>query len=305
MENLPASASTTSASHSLPTILLTGATGTIGTEVSKLLSAAGVPFRALVRSLHDPKAQKLQTLPGAELILGDLDKPKTVASALIGVERAFLLTNSSEQAETQQLAFVNLARQAGVRHLVKLSQWAADRNSPVRFLRYHAVVEEAIRASGITYTFLRPNLFMQGLLAFRGSIVGQGQFFAAIGEAKVSAVDVRDIAAAVAAALTESGHENKTYNLTGPEALTHAQMAAGLSAALGKPVRFQNVPPEAMHAAVLGVGFPVWQADGLLEDYAHYHRGEAATVTNGVQEATGHAPRPFAVFAHDYAPLFA
>ncbi|MDF7811749.1 SDR family oxidoreductase [Hymenobacter sp. YC55] len=305
MENLPSSASTTSAGRSVPTILLTGATGTIGTEVSKLLSAAGVPFRALVRSLQDPKAQQLQALPGAELIVGDLNKPETVASALIGVERAFLLTNSSEQAETQQLAFVDLARQAGVRHLVKLSQWAADRNLPVRFLRYHAVVEEAVRASGMTYTFLRPNLFMQGLLAFRDSIKTQGQFFAAIGEAKVSAVDVRDIAAAAAAALTEPGHENKIYNLTGPEALTHAQIAAKLSTALGKPVRFQDVPPEVMHAALLGVGFPVWQADGLLEDYAHYSREEAATVTNGVQEATGRAPRPFATFAHDYAPAFA
>ncbi|UOQ64394.1 SDR family oxidoreductase [Hymenobacter volaticus] len=305
MENLPASASSASASRAFPTILLTGATGTIGTEVSKLLSTAGVPFRALVRSLQDPKAEQLQTLPGAELVIGDLNKPETVASALLGIERAFLLTNSSEQAETQQLAFVDMARQVGVRHLVKLSQWAADRNSPVRFLRYHAVVEEAIRATDMAYTFLRPNLFMQGLLAFRDSIRTQGQFFAAIGEAKVSVVDVRDIAAAAVAALTASGHENKIYNLTGPEALTHAQMAAQLSAALGKPIRFQDVPPEVMHAAVLEIGFPRWQADGLVEDYAHYHRGEAATVASGVLEATGQAPRPFAAFAHDYAPQFA
>ncbi|WP_375436536.1 SDR family oxidoreductase [uncultured Hymenobacter sp.] len=304
MNNLLASAATTSASNSSPTILLTGATGNIGTELSRLLSSAGVPFRALVRSLQDPRAQQLQALPGAELVTGDLNQPETVAPALIGIERAFLLTNSSELAEAQQLAFVNLAQQAGVHHIVKLSQWAADRNSPVRFLRYHAVVEAAIEASGLTYTFLRPNLFMQGLLAFRDSIAAQGKFFAAIGEAKVSAVDVRDIAAAAVAALTEPGHENKIYNLTGPEALTHAQMAAQLAAALGKPVAFQDVPAEAMHAAVLEIGFPAWQAEGLMEDYAHYHRGEAATVATGVQEATGHAPRPFAAFAQEYAPVF-
>ncbi|WP_460503286.1 NmrA family NAD(P)-binding protein, partial [Hymenobacter agri] len=214
-----------------PTILLTGATGTIGSELTKILIRRGVPFRALVRSL--PAAAALQGQPGVELVVGDLDDPASLAPALVGVERTFLLTNSTERAEQQQLNFVQQARQAGVRQVVKLSQWAADRLSPVRFLRYHAAVEEAIRASGLAYTFLRPNLFMQGLLGFRESIVHQGVFFAAIGDARVSVVDIRDIAAAAAAALTESGHEGRTYNLTGPAALTHAEMASQLAQAQG------------------------------------------------------------------------
>jgi uncharacterized protein YbjT (DUF2867 family) len=119
-----------------------------------------------------------------------------------GVDRAFLLTNSSEQAEDQQSAFVAVAQSAGVKHIVKLSQWAADKDSPVRFLRYHAAVERIIKESGLAFTFLRPNLFMQGLLAFRETIVGQGKFFAAAGDTKISAVDVRDIAAVATAALT-------------------------------------------------------------------------------------------------------
>ena len=287
-----------------PAILLTGATGNIGTELTKILAARGVPFRALVRSLKGEAAQTIGALPGAELVIGDLNAPQTVASALAGIERVFLLTNSSEQAEEQQLAFVKLAQQAGVRHIVKLSQWAADRHSPVRFLRYHAVVEEAIQGSGLTYTFLRPNLFMQGLLGFHHSITTQGKFFAAIGEAKISAVDVRDIADVAATALTEPGHENKIYSLTGPAALTHAQMAAQLSEALNCPVAFLDIPAEAMHGALLEAGFPTWQAEGLIEDYAHYHRGEAATVTTDVQHITGHAPRTFAAFAQDYAPVF-
>lgn len=295
MNSFPAAGTT-------PSLLLTGATGTIGAELTKLLLRRGVPFRALVRSLQS--AEALRDQPGVELIIGDLDDPATVAPALVGVERAFLLTNSTERAEQQQLRFVELARQAGIRHLVKLSQWAADRQSPVRFLRYHAAVEEAIQASGMAYTFLRPNLFMQGLLGFRESIAHQGRFYAAIGDAKVSAVDVRDIAAAAAAALTEPGHEGRTYHLTGPEALTHADMAARLTSALHYPITFQDIPAEAMRAALLGAGFPAWQAEGLIEDYAHYHRGEAAEITTDVQQATGATPRSFADFARDYAPAF-
>jgi len=256
----------------------------------------------MVRSAND--AERLSTLPGAEVVLGDFNEPATLAKALAGIKHAFLLTNSSEQAEAQQVSFVAEAQRAGVRHLVKLSQFAADRNSPVRFLRYHAVVEQAIRESGIAFTFLRPNLFMQGLLGFREPIMHQGKFFAAVGDARITAVDVRDIAAVAAAALTEPGHEGKIYNITGPEALTHAEMADQLSDALGKPVTFVNVPPVAMRQALIAAGFPDWQADGLLEDYAHYSRNEASGVFPDVDEVTGKGARTFADFARDYAGFF-
>ena len=185
------------------TILLTGATGSVGRELTKTLSAQKVPFRAMVRSRTG--AEAVAVLEGAEVAIGDFNNAKSIANALEGVHRAFLLTNSSEQAEVQQATFVDVASRVGVKHIVKLSQWAADPASPVRFLRYHAAVEQKIRESGMAYTFLRPNLFMQGLLAFRETIAAQGQFFAAAGDAKISAVDVRDIAAVAAAALTERG----------------------------------------------------------------------------------------------------
>jgi uncharacterized protein YbjT (DUF2867 family) len=283
-------------------ILLTGTSGNVGTEVARLLTARTIPFRAMVRSPE--KARRNDALAAAELVTGDFDDPSSMESALSGVERAFLLTPSSAQAEAQQTAFVEAARRAGVRHIVKLSQWAAAPDSPVRFLRYHAAVERAIQASGLAYTFLRPNLFMQGLLGFRQSIAAEGRFFAPIGNARISVVDVRDIAAVAAAALSESGHEGRTFDITGPQALTHAEMAAHLSEALGRTVTFVDVPPEAMRQALLGFHFPEWQADGLIEDYAHYKRGEAAVVASGVQDATGAAPRSFAQFARDYASAF-
>lgn len=283
-------------------ILVTGATGSNGTELTKLLASRGVPVRAMVRSRG--AAEAIAALAGVEIALGDFDDPASVERALRGVESAFLLTNSSERAEAQQCAFVDSARRTGLARIVKLSQFAADAASPVRFLRYHAAVEHAIEASGIAYTFLRPNLFMQGLLAFQGLIVSEGKFFAAASDAKVSAVDVRDNAAAAAAALTEPGHEGRTYDLTGPEALTHADMAASLSKATGRSISFVDVSPEAMRAALLGAGVPVWQADGLVEDYAHYRRGEASAVSSGVRDATGAPPRAFSAFARDYASAF-
>lgn len=282
-------------------ILVTGATGSNGKEIIQRLASQNAQVRAMVRNCN--RASEIADL-NIEVVEGNFDQPETLLSAMAGVDRAFLLTNSSERAEAQQLAFVDAARQSGVKHIVKLSQFAADANSPVRFLRYHAAVEAAIQASGIVYTFLRPNLFMQGLLNFRSTIISQNAFYVAAGDAKVSVVDVRDIAEVAVAALTEVGHEGKIYNLTGPQALTHGEMAAHLSAVLGRQIGFVDVSPESMHETLLSVGFPLWQADGLLEDYAHYRRNEAAVLASGVHDAIGQAPRSFKAFARDHAKIF-
>jgi uncharacterized protein YbjT (DUF2867 family) len=176
-----------------PKILITGATGNIGRELTKLLSKKGISFRALVRSPR--QAKELATLPGSELVEGDFNNQDSLRNALQGMEKAFLLTNSSEFAQQQQSSFVEAGSQTGLKHIVKLSQWAAAPDSPVRFLRYHAVVENLIKNSGIAYTFLRPNLFMQGLLGFRQTIVEKGKFYGAVGDSKISLIDIRDIAA--------------------------------------------------------------------------------------------------------------
>ena len=281
-------------------ILVTGATGTNGSEVVKALAARGVAARAMVRSLED--GGDLPT--GITAVMGDFDADASLDRALAGVERAFLLTPSTEHAEAQQLRFMAAAARAGVRHIVKLSQFAASPNSPVRFLRYHAVVEQAIRNSGMDWTFLRPNLFMQGMLQFAGMVRDKGMIAAPIGDARVSVVDVRDNAAVAAAALTEDGHAGKTYTLTGPEALTHAEMAAKLSAATGRAIAFVDASEDDMRHAMAGVKMPEWQIEGLIEDYAHYRRGEAAVIATGVRDATGQESRAFDGFAHDYADAF-
>jgi len=280
-------------------ILVTGATGNTGRPLVEALVRAGAPVRAMVRD----QASQSKLPDGVQVAVADFEEPASLAAALDGVRQAYLVTPSSEQAEAQQKRFADLAAAAGVRHLVVLSQLAAAEDSPVRFLRYHAVVERHVRDLGIGYTFLRPNLFFQGLLALAKPIAAEGRFFAPIGDAPVSAVDVRDIADVAAATLTQAGHEGATYTLTGPAAVTHAEMATALGAALGREITFTDVPPEAFAASLHGV-LPPWQVEGLLEDYAHYRRGEAAMVSTAVAEVTGHPAMDFAQFARDYAPAF-
>ena len=280
-------------------VLVTGATGNTGRALVDALTRRGAPVRAMVRS----GADRGKLPAGVPAVVADFDDPESIAAALTGAERAYLVTPSSEQAEDQQRRFADQAAKAGLGHLVVLSQLGAEEGSPVRFLRYHAAVEQHVRDVGIPYTFLRPNLFFQGLLTVAGSIAAEGRLYAPIGDAKVSAVDVRDIAAVAAVALTEPGHEGATYTLTGPASITHAQMAAALTAALGREVTFADVPPEAFAGRLRGI-LPPWQVEGLLEDYAHYRRGEAAAVSPAVAEVTGRPPRDIQQFARDYAPAF-
>lgn len=284
-------------SYEGPMILITGATGNIGAELVKRLSGGRQSVRAFVRSRTHAKTIHL---PGIELVEGDFAEPKTFTPALENVDRLFLLIPSSAEVEQQQRNFVDAAKRSKVKHIVKLSQLGADEKAPGRFQRYHGAIEKYIAKADLPYTFLRPNLFMQGLLNFRATISSQGVFYAPAGNAKVSVVDVRDVASVAARVLSESGHEGKTYDITGPQALTHAEMADQLSKAAAKPIKYVDIPADAMRQALLGFGMPAWQADGLIEDYDHYRRGEAGVVTETVRDVTGSEATSFSEFAKDY-----
>jgi uncharacterized protein YbjT (DUF2867 family) len=282
-------------------ILVTGATGLNGVALLKRLSAHGVAVRAFVR---DRVHAQMIALPGVEIVQGDFSRPETFPPALEGIDQLFLLAPSSADVERQQCSFVDAAKHGSVRHIVKLSQLSADQNSSGRFQRHHGAVEDYIRESGIAFTFLRPNLFMQSLLNFRGTILAQGVFYGAAGNAKVSLVDVRDVATIAALALTQPGHEGKTYQITGPESLTHAALASELSTATGRCIEYVDVSPEALSKSLHDFGMPSWQADGLGEDYALYRRGDAARVTTDVLRLTGREATRFSKFARDYANAF-
>jgi uncharacterized protein YbjT (DUF2867 family) len=273
----------------------------IGSLLADALVDQGVEFTVMLRpgDSGDPIAGK----PGVSSTEGDFDDPESLRRALEGVDRAFLLTNSTERTEAQQIAFVEAAQAQRVGHVVYLSQLAANPQSPDRFLRYHGAVEAALRNSTVGWTLVRPNLILQAYIPF-APIIAQGALPVPIGDAAVSVVDARDIAAVAAAALTEDGHVGKTYTITGPAAVTHAEIATGLGDALGRTVRFESIPPEAFLATLTGTGMPEWQAEGLVEDYAHYDRGEASAVSPDVAQVTGTSPRSLRDFTHDYSDAF-
>ncbi|MEJ7664766.1 MAG: SDR family NAD(P)-dependent oxidoreductase [Hymenobacter sp.] len=207
-----------------PTILLTGATGNIGSELTKLLIAQNVPFRTMVRDRAEQSAS-----PGraaGRRNRGRRLQPARYRRGGAGRHRAGISAHQLVRSRPSSSSLISWARR-GRRacHLVKQSQWAARADSPVRFLRYHAVVEAAIRASGLTYTFLRPNLFMQGLPGLRIPSSTRASSSPPSARLKSAPWTCATLPAA-AAALTQPGHDNKIYDLTGPEALTHAQMAA-------------------------------------------------------------------------------
>ena len=282
-------------------ILVTGATGNTGSGRSwPRLTKRGATVRAMVRGQDDGAR-----LPaGTAVAVADFDEPASVAAALAGAERAYLVTPSSERAETQQRRFADLAAEAGVKHLVVLSQLAAAEDSPVRFLRYHGAVERHVRELGLPYTFLRPNLYFQGLLAFAGMIAATGQFAAPIGDAAVSAVDVRDIAEVAAAVPDPAGPRDADLHADRPGS-GHARSDGRGAHRRAGPRRsaFTDATPEAFAASLHGI-LPPWQVEGLLEDYAHYRRGEAAAVSPAVPEITGRPAVGVAQFARDYAGAF-
>ncbi|MGW7535359.1 SDR family oxidoreductase [Amycolatopsis sp. NPDC054798] len=277
----------------MDTVLVTGATGTVGSALIPALQARGAAVRAMTRG---------RSVEGVETVVADLHDPTSVAAALKGVDAVFLNSPSAPDAAALQIQFADLARDAGVTRFVLLSQYAARAGSPVRFLRWHAEVEAHVEKIGLDYTVLRPNLYLQALRSFSATIA-QGFFAAPIGDAAVSAIDTRDISAAAAAVLTSTGHTGRTYTLTGPRAVTHAQIAEALSAATGREIAFRDVPADQFAAALTGL-LPPWQIEGLIEDYAHYARGEAAEVHTSVADLTGRPARDVTEFARDYADAF-
>ena len=283
------------------TILITGATGQVGSHVVRQLSTEGKQFRALVRSQEKAAAMDA---PGAEAVIGDFSQPETLDAALIGVEKLFLLSVGFPNQVELQGNVVEAAQRAGVRHIVKLSALGTSPDAPTSLGRWHAQTEEQIRESGIAYTFLHPHSFMQNVMMSIGSIKAQGAIYAPIRDGKFSAVDARDIAAVAVATLTEDGHEGKTYDITGPEAISYTDIAEKLSTAIGKTVTYVNVPPEAARQGMLDAGLPEWLVDDLSILNEIYASGQAADVSSVVAGVAKKEPITLDQFARDYAEVF-
>ena len=283
-------------------ILVTGATGLNGSELVRRLSAQGVPVRALARSRA--KAQSLSSLPGVEIVEGDMTRPETLAMALEGVDRAMLISSTAPDMVEVQSAFIDAARDAGVRHVVKLSGIIPDLDSPFRFARMHGEIEQRLETSGMAFTHLRAGEFMPSYFRQVPSIVGRGILALPMEDARIASIHIGDIAEVAAAVLTTPGHEGKTYPLTGPEALSMDEVAEKLSAVTGKTIRYVNVDPEDAKQAQLARGLPPYLVDGLVELFAERRKGKESEVWQTIETVFGWRPTSFDEFARQNAAIF-
>jgi uncharacterized protein YbjT (DUF2867 family) len=279
-------------------ILITGASGNVGKEVLKQMTQTGAKVRAAFQSVT-----KSATAPsGVELCTVDYNQPESLRAALEGVERVFLVGPPTSQLPILERKAMDVIRQSEVRLVVKLS---AMGGRDAIFPRQHTQSEDYIRSAGVPYTFLRPNGFMQNLVNYDASTINsQNAFYGSQGDGRVSQIDIRDVAAVAVKALTEDGHLGKVYTLTGPEALTSAQIAQILSDDLGREIQYIDLPPGQLKEALLSAGVPEWSADALLDLQRFYREGKAATVTRDVEEVLGRKPVSFAQFSRDYRHAF-
>jgi uncharacterized protein YbjT (DUF2867 family) len=283
-------------------ILVTGATGLSGSELVRRLSAKGIPSRALVRNLA--KAQPLALLPNVEVVEGDMTRPDSMTAAFHGVDRAMLISTSDPTMVETQSSFIDAARRAGVGHVVKLSGIIPELDSPFRFARMHAEIEKRLEDSGLAYTHLRAGEFMPSYFRQVPSIVARGIMALPMSDARIASVDIGDLADVAITVLTTSGHEGKTYPLTGPESLTMAEVAEKLSAVTGKAIRYVDVPPEEARQARLSAGMPPYLAEGLDELFAERRNGKESRVWPTIKEVFGLKPTSFDEFARRNAAIF-
>lgn len=276
------------------TILLTGATGTIGSELTRSLKAAGADFIVGSRS-----GRAVDGVPGRAVDFAD---PASLAQAFAGIDTLFVLLPLVENKVELARNVIAAARRAGVRHIVRSSGLGADAGSPYAIARLQGEIDDLVIGSGLSWTLIRPASFMQNYINFYGGMVAAGTVYLPQADGAISFIDVRDIAAVTARVLFEPGaYEGQTLELTGGEALNNDQVAGILAEVLGKPVQYVAVDDAAAAASLRGFGVPEWNIDQLASLNSIIRAGYAAGTTPTVERVLGRAPTAFRAFAHDHA----
>ena len=280
-------------------ILVTGATGTVGRDVATLLSKKGAMVRAGVRD-HAKARNRFNDDIG--LVTFDFENEGSFAGALDGVEKVFLLPPLLPNQVEVTNAFVDSAKRAGVRHLVKLSAIGVDDGTGSTVGKWHAANEQHIRDSGLIFTFLRPNSFMQNFITYFPP--RNGAIYLPWGNGTASFVDTRNVATVAAEVLTSTGHEEKAYTLTGPAALGIAEVALILSEVARREIKYVDVPESAARDGMLQAGVPKWQVEALMELHAINKQNRWNAVTADIKKITGAPPNDFVQFARDHVNKF-
>ena len=288
------------------TILVTGATGTVGGEVVRQLASidskvniktAGHSLQGLEKIIEDDRIKSTQI---------DFNEPETLRDALKSTDKVFLLTPfQSEMFQYSSNMLAEIKNAGDIKHIVKLSVMGAEFEPGGRL---HLQAEKMIEGSGIPYTFLRPNAFMQNFVNFYSHIIKEkGTLSVPAGDGKVSFVDARDIAAVAVQALignNDGNHNSKTYDITGPEAISYNDAVNILSEQVGKKISYVDVSNDDAIKAMKDIGLDEWLIDIILEGYNNLRKGYFSPVTTVVEEITGRKPTSFNEFAKEHAKVF-
>jgi uncharacterized protein YbjT (DUF2867 family) len=284
-------------------ILVIGGRSKIGSALVGELVGRGQQVRALVRA-GEPTAG---VAAAAEIVTGDLADEASLVTAMAGIEKVFLLSSPHPDAVTWHRNAIDAARRTEVQLLVRSSILGADRDCPAEFINAHTRCDRYLQDSGLPFVVVRPNLFLQNIPESTiPSIDPSGVFYVDAGQARLSMVDTRDVAAVAAVVLTETGHAGAHYDLTGPEALSYADVAVKLTTAMGRQITYVAAPDEAVHQALLGAGLSEWFANALVGLYQDYRRagtdGYAAQITDTVERLTGRPARSLDDLLREIAP---
>jgi uncharacterized protein YbjT (DUF2867 family) len=279
-------------------ILVTGATGKVGSEAVRLLRQREIPVRALVRS---PEKAAPLAQAGAEIAEGDLDVPGTLDEAMKGVTTVVLV---SPGVPAQEINVIDSAVRAGAGHIVKITS-NASADSPIARRRWQSEIEAALAASGLDHTLLRANAYMQNTLALAPAIVKTSSFGSSTGAGRLGMIDARDVGAVAAGIATAPApHVARTYWLTGPELISYAGVAAALSAVLGRPITYRELSSEEDKEAMIRAGLPEPVAEMNAQAFSMVAGGDAAWITEDVPSLLGRPARSFEQFATDFAAVF-
>ena len=272
-------------------IYVSGSPGNVGTKLVRLLAGRGEQVRVLV---HDPEAAEF-ALPGVETVLGDLAEPESFARTVVGADAVFV--NSSRRAISLQANLIAAAASAGVRRIVDLSWMGAATDSGSEAIgRWHAEVERHLVECGVAYTILRASAFMQNYV---GQITVNDTIVGTTATGRASLVDARDVAAVAATVLTDQGHEGRTYDVTGPQALSNPEVAAIISRVTGRRVRYVGTTPDLLADGYHRAGLPEWAALDLVAADVYRARGRLAQVTDVVERVGRKKPTTFEAFVHE------
>lgn len=282
-------------------ILVTGASGSVGGAVAAELKKHGTAFKAMYRNEEDAGKKEAGVTP----VTADFSDKESLVRAAAGVDTLFLVCSPIPQLVEFESNAIDAAVETGVKHIVLNSALGAE-DYPISFPSWHRKVEEKLKSSGLGYTIFRPNGFMQNILAYNApSIRSQSAFYAAMGDARTSFLDVRDIAAAVVKALVLPGeHAGNTYELNGPEAVTNAELAERISRVAGRTVQYVDIPESAQRDSMLGLGMPAWQVEAILDLQRYYTGGQGGEVTDVLRKLLGRPPQTLDPFLEEFKDSF-